>query len=232
MIGEAEGGERSSAPPQATDRFGSGRIRGVVRIDGEPPPPRLLNMTGDRACHSDEAVEDPRTIVSELGGVANAFVYVKRGVDGRYTPPDEPVSLDQRGCMFGPRVFGIQVGQPLRIINSDQTLHNVHSLGEKNDPFNVSQPRKDMTNTETFAHPEVMVRLRCHVHGWMEAYCGVLPHPFFGVTNEDGQFEIARLPPGEYVVECWHELWGRREAQVTVQDADTQTLDFVYARKQ
>ncbi len=188
-------------------------------------------MTDDRACQRDEEVFDPRTIVSPSGGVANVFVYLKRGVDGRYTPPADPVTLDQRGCMFSPRVFGIQVGRPLRIVNSDETLHNVHSLGEKNDSFNVSQSRKDMTDTKTFAHPEVMVRLKCHVHGWMEAYCGVLPHPFFAVTDEDGEFEIDRIPPGEYVVECWHELWGRREARMTVYDDETRVLEFVYARK-
>ena len=53
-----------------------------------------------------------------------------------------PVTLDQHGCQYRPHVFGIQAGQPLKILNSDGTLHNIHALPKKNAEFNIGQPFK------------------------------------------------------------------------------------------
>ena len=160
----------------------------------------------------------------------HVFVYIKKGIHGAYAPPAEPVQLDQKGCMFAPHVFGIQVGQPLRITNSDPTSHNVHGLFKKNARFNISQPTKGMFAIKTFSRPEVMAKFKCDVHGWMTAYAGVLRHPFFGVTNAEGFFEIPRLPPGDYVLEAWHELWGTLRQDIIVKDGQALDIAFTYRR--
>ena len=170
-------------------------------------------------------------MISETGGVPHVFVYIKRGIQGRYPTPEKPVMLNQSGCMFVPHVFGLQVGQPLHIVNNDETFHNVHSLTKHNAGFNVSQPQKGMKATRRFSRPEIMVKLRCDVHGWMEAYCGVLPHPFFTVTDENGAFEISSLPAGDYTMEAWHELWGAIEQDVTIGDEETKECTLTYSWK-
>lgn len=216
----------------AEDFFGTAVIRGVVKFEGERPPVKPLKMLGDESCHRpNHTVQSPRTMLSDSNGVPHVFVYIKRGVTGHYSPPTEPVTLEQTGCMFVPHVFGIQVGQPLLIINNDPTFHNVHSLARNNSGFNVSQPQKGMKTTRTFSRPEIMVKLKCDVHGWMEAYCGVLPHPFFTVTDENGEFEITRLPVGHYVLETRHELWGTLQQDVTVGDEEIPELTLTYSRK-
>src|SRR5256885_643771 len=99
-----------------------------------------------------------------------------------------------------------------------------------NRPFNISQPTT-MTSTRTFAAPEVMVPLECNVHGWMHAWLGVLPHPFYGVSGADGSFSIKGLPPGTYTIEAWQEKYGTQTARVTLAGSETKTQDFTVAGK-
>src|SRR5438876_185322 len=111
-----------------------------------------------------------------------------------------------------------------------QGAATVRGKGVKNRPFNISQPTA-MTSTRTFSAPEVMVPLECNVHGWMQAYLGVLPHPFYAVTGADGSFTIKGLPPGTYTIEAWHEKYGTQTATVTVAGTESKTQDFTFAAK-
>ena len=154
------------------------------------------------------------------------LVYVKEGVKGTYPAPTEPVTLDQHGCQYRPHVFGIQAGQPLKVFNSDGTLHNIHALPKKNAEFNIGQPFKGMETIKKFENTEVPVRFKCDVHKWMGAYTGVFNHPFFAVTNDQGTFEIKNLPPGNYVIEAWHEKYGTQTQNVTVTGSEPKTVDF------
>ena len=135
--------------------------------------------------------------------------------------------FDQKGCQYSPKVFGIQVNQPLEIRNSDSTLHNVHALSEKNAQFNLGMPIQGMKLKKTFTKPEVMVKIKCEVHSWMHAYAGVLDHPFFAVSGDDGSFSIKNLPAGQYTLEAWHAKYGTQTQTITVKSADeTQDLKF------
>src|SRR5438309_2033710 len=72
---------------------------------------------------------------------------------------------------------------------------------------------------------------KCNVHGWMHAWLGVLPHPFFSVSGADGSFTLAGLPPGTYTIEAWHEKYGTQTASVTVAGSEAKTADFSFAAK-
>jgi hypothetical protein len=216
------------APPKAlapiADRSGSGELQGHVRFHGTPP--------GDVARPSKLAFPEcsrfgPAASTLRLaadGAVADAFVWVKTGLpEGREPIPSEPVVLDQRGCEFVPRVFGVQVGQPVEIRNSDPFLHNTHAFAGG---FNVPLPTQGAKVTRSFPRPEVPAVIGCDVHGWMRAYAGVVPHRFYAVTGEDGAFDIRGLPPGHFGVEVWQERLGRRAAEVDLGDGGLATLDF------
>ena len=187
-------------------------------------------MNSDPACV--ELATDTQTeyfVVGGEGGLGNVFVYVKEGLGGRSFPtPSEPIVLDQQGCRYRPHVFGIQVGQPLEIVNSDMTLHNIHATPANNDEFNTGQPIQGMRFERMFDSPEVMVPFKCDVHGWMNAYAGVLDHPYFSVTGEDGGFDISNLPPGDYVIEAWHERLGTQTQNVTVGEGASAELNFTF----
>jgi plastocyanin len=174
-------------------------------------------MDADPACVGmhPEPVHTEKIVVAE-GKLANALVYVKEGVSGTYPVPAEKPMLDQNGCQYIPHVSAVQVGQTFVIRNSDETLHNVHALPSANAEFNNGQPFQGMELEHTFDKVEVVVPFKCDVHPWMSSYMAVLDHPFHAVTGADGSFAIEGLPPGDYVVEAWHEELGTKTMSVSV----------------
>jgi plastocyanin len=216
------------------DAATAGTVTGRVTFEGTPPAPEPLKMASDPACTAGSGPNPQNdAVLIHDGGVQNVFVYVKAGLDPAYSfdVPSTPVELDQRGCRYVPRVFGVRVGQPITVLNGDDTLHNVHSLPKNNREFNNSMNMKGERRSYTFDKPEVMVRFKCDVHSWMAAYAGVMASPFFAVTKPDGSFEIAGLPPGTYTIEAWHERFGTRTQQVTLGDHQTQTISFTLSDK-
>jgi hypothetical protein len=216
------------APARAADdagNFGHASLRGKVTFHGVPPPAvsRPTRSSFPDCSRLPAPPGDPSLRLGAAGEVGEAFVWVKEGLPpGDYPPPETPVTLDQRDCEFAPRVFGIQVGQPLLLLNSDPLLHNVHTPRE----FNLPMPTQGMHVTRVFKNPGVMTTLACDVHGWMRAYAGVVPHPFFALTGADGTYAIERLSAGHYTVEVWQERLGRQSREVALGEAETGVLDF------
>ena len=203
---------------------------GTINLEGAAPPAETIRMSSDPAC--EELASDTETeyyVVGGSGGLGNVFVYVKEGLEGRSFPaPSGSVMLNQEGCRYTPHVFGVRVGQTLTIRNSDATLHNIHATPANNDEFNMGQPIQGMEFERTFDSAEVMVPFKCDVHGWMNAWVGVLDHPYFAVTGDDGKFDISELPPGDYVVEAWHEELGTQTQNVTVSEGGTAEVSFTF----
>ena len=222
----------AAAPPAAIDPATVGNITGTIMLEGEPPAAETIRMNSDPKCVA-EAGDDTQTeyyVVSGSGSLANVFVYVKEGLEGHSFPPAaETVVLSQDGCRYRPHVFGVRVGQTVQIVNDDATLHNIHATPSANEEFNMGQPVEGMSNDRTFDAAEVMVPFQCDVHGWMNAYVGVVDHPFFGVTGADGDFDLSGLPPGDYVVEAWHEELGTQTQNVTVGEGATAELSFTFS---
>src|ERR1700710_2351923 len=100
----------------------AGSVTGTIRYKGPRPAPKAIDMSEEPACveaHKGKAY-DESLAVSRKGDLANAFIYIKSGLDGKtFEVPADPVTIDQKGCWFHPRVLGIQTGQTLKIVNSD-----------------------------------------------------------------------------------------------------------------
>lgn len=224
----------SSTPSAASDadRATSGILTGSVVLDGTVPAAAIVRLDADPKCLALAAGEARRTEHVVMGSgntLQNVFVYVKDGLPAAMYPvPAQPVVLDQQKCRYVPRVLGIQVGQQLTIRNSDPLLHNVRAESTINEPFDVGTPIQNMEVHRTFATREVMVPVKCNVHGWMNAFIGVLEHPYFAVTDANGRFSIPQLPPGTYTIEVWHDQFGAQHQQVTVAPQATTDLTFTY----
>lgn len=213
---------------------GDAMVSGKVKFAGTLPANPKIDMSEEQACASKYTTPPVDSqYVGTDGGLGNVFVYVKAGLPegAKYAPPAEAVTIDQNGCEYRPRVFGVVSGQKIEILNSDPVLHNIKAVPSKNRGFNISQPSQGMKTTRTFTTPEVMVPLQCNVHGWMSAHVGVMSHPFFATTKADGSFMLHNLPPGTYTIEAWHEKLGTQTTTVTVGAGETKTAEFTFGTK-
>jgi len=207
-------------------------IKGLVTYQGVDPVKAKLKMSADPYCEESNAkpVFDESIVLGPNGALENVFVYVKTGMEGRTFPvPAEPVVFDQKSCMYQPHIFGILTKQELQIVNSDETLHNVHATPKNSPEFNVGMPTQGMKITKKFRKAEVMVHIKCEVHPWMSAYAGVLDHPYFAVAQSGGIWELPQIAPGTYTIEAWHEKLGTQTQEVTIGDGEMKELTFNFA---
>jgi uncharacterized membrane protein/plastocyanin len=215
-----------TAAPATVDPATVGSIKGVIKFTGNVPPPKELAIPG--SCPHEGAVLEKRVIADD-GKLQNVFVWISDLQGWTDPPPQQEVVVDQRGCMYAPRVVGVQVGQSITFLNSDPVMHNVHSYGEQNQSFNAPMPGKDQKITRTFDAPEVMVKMKCDIHPWMTAYVGVVPHPYYAVTGTTGEFTFDKVPPGEYTIEAWHEVYGKKTQHVSLAAKGAATTELVFA---
>jgi len=228
----ASSGAAAPSAPAApgVDPATAATVTGKVKFEGTAPAPQPIKLSSDPYCQkANPGLMTETEVVGKDGALGNVFIYVKDGLGNRTFPaPATPVVLDQKGCHYTPHVFGIQVGQPLQIVNSDDTLHNVHGLPKANKEFNQGQPIQGMKMTHTFSTKEVMIPFKCDVHGWMNAWIGVLDHPYYAVTSADGSFSLKGLPPGTYTIEAWHEKLGTQTQTVTVAEKESKDVQFTF----
>ena len=225
--GAPEGGGAVMENP--VDAATAGNIAGTIAFEGEAPAMDVIDMNAETVC-ADKHATPPMAedVVVSDGALANVFVYVKEGLEGLEFPVPGPALLDQDGCMYLPHVLGVVADQDITIRNSDGLLHNINASPSEQRGFNTSQP-VNMESTRSFGTTEVMVPIRCDVHGWMTAYIGVLSHPYHSVSGSDGSFDLSTLPPGDYVIEAWHERYGTQTQNVTVATGETAEVMFTFS---
>lgn len=200
-------------------------LSGVVNFDGVAPIGKKLQMPS--GCNDQGDVYSNEVLVND-GKLQNVFIRVTKGHETlpRGAVPTKPVEMDQRGCMYYPRVAAVRVGQPVEFINSDPIFHNVKSVTKENRGFNMAMPKQDQRITRVFNKPEMFLEAKCSVHPWMGAYIAILDHQYYSVSDESGAFSIPNLAPGTYTLEAWHETYGLQTQEVTV-EADSK-IAFTY----
>ncbi len=217
---------------EALAQGGSGSVAGTVRLTEPAPEIRPIVLEAEHHCAkiAGRRLPQEEVVTGPGGGLANVFVRLEgTGLAAAAGPAAaKTVLIEQRGCIFLPRMVGARAGQTLRVVNLDDAYHNVRSVSEAGDDFNISQPFSGMEFDFRLAAEQKMLRLRCDAHPWMRAFVGVVGHPWFAVTAEDGRFELAGVPPGSYEVELWHERFGTLRGPVSVAAGAVATADFAF----
>jgi plastocyanin len=202
-------------------------LSGTIKFTGVVPRPIPIDMSADPACKGKNVAEP---IVAKNGNLANVFVYVKDGLgSGGWTYSSPQVEIVQQGCKYVPHVIGIMAGQAVRIVNVDDTMHNIHPMPRNNHEWNAAEMPHGEPLVKKFTNPEVMIPVKCNQHPWMKMYINVASSPFFAVTGEDGRFDIQGLPSGTYTVAAVHETLGEQTQQITVGPKDAKSITFTFA---
>ncbi len=192
-----------------------GVIVGQVTFSDPVPAPRRLEITQDGEVCDQEPKFAEDLVVGEDGGLLNVVVWLSDVREGKPWDTTSPPALDQRGCRFTPHVLIVQAGETFEVRNSDGILHNVHTRGTENRPVNKAQPGFLTSVRVRLPLPEI-VHVRCDAHDWMSGWITVAAHPYYAITDGNGNFQLDNVPPGSYTLELWHEQLGSQTQQVTV----------------
>ena len=213
-----------------TSSSSAASVVGHVRFEGQRPEPTRITMSADPTCAKQHpgATTNDEFMIGGDGALGNVVVFVSDGVGGKtFDVPTEAAVVEQKGCMYKPHVLALQTNQKLKIVNSDNTLHNIHPIPANNREWNKAEPAGSVLE-ETFAREEIAIPVKCNVHPWMRSYIAVFKHPFFAVTGKDGTFDLHNLPPGQYTLKAWHEKLGTTTQTVTIASGETKKIDFVF----
>jgi plastocyanin len=210
----------------ATGPARTSTVKGKITFEGTPPTPKTIPTSSDPGCKGAKVVDE--AIVVSDGGLENVILYVSAGAENqKYPVPAETVTLSQEGCHYKPHALTIMTGQKLKVVNNDETAHNVHAWAMVNPPFNTSQPSKGVENEYIFEKEEVLLPVRCDVHNWMNSFIGVFKHPLSTVSTKGGAYEL-KLPAGTYTITAEHEKLGKQEMMVTVAENGSADLNFTF----
>jgi plastocyanin len=208
-----------------------GTISGKVTYEGTPAKSKPIDMSKEPSCAKQHAtpVTTETVVTGPNNSLENVVVYLSAGAPDEIAPT-QPVKFDQKGCQYIPHVLAFQVNQTLEIANEDQTSHNIHPLPRINREWNKSQPAGTPPMTDKYDKPE-FIPVKCNIHPWMHGNFAVLKNSHYAVTQGEGGFTLASLPPGKYTITAWHESYGDQTQDVTISGSETKTVNFVFKAK-
>ena len=165
-----------------------------------------------------DAVETPPAIV----------VYLKsNSATSPVAPRSQPyVIMDQKDERFVPHVLAIERNTEVRFLNSDSIYHNVFSLSQAKS-FDLGRYPQGKFRAVKFDKAG-LVKVYCDIHTHMSAYILVLDTPYFAMTNDDGTFSLAGVPPGEYQLFAWYGRWQSRPISVKINAAQVTIAELTF----
>ncbi len=206
----------------------NGTITGYVSLEGTAPSIPQLTVHKDVHCCG-TTTPSPRLSVGENNGLKNAVIYLENVTGGKRFDMTEPVLLDQKECHFEPHVVIVPYGSQLVIRNSDEVLHNVraYNIEDGRTVFNIAQPiqgQQTSIRPALFDEPGIYHATCDAGHPWMSAFIIVADHPYYTVTDDDGNFTLDEVPPGTYKLKVWHSGVTIRDTRVS----GSEVLQYIY----
>jgi hypothetical protein len=203
----------TGTPPAAPRQQGT--VEGTIHFTGKAPPPLQVAVAADLTAICGEVLQQPRVEVGPGGGLGEVVVWVD-GAHGPLSAAPPPPALDQRGCVYRPRVVAAAQGTQLTLINSDPLLHNVRTAAGAPRPFNTAMPITGMKVQMPLPTVPAVTRLTCDVHPWMVAFVRTFDHPYFAVSDQAGRFTIKGVPAGKATLGLWHPFLGEQRQEVDI----------------
>ena len=210
-------------PPKASK---PGTITGIVRYTGAvPPPQRITTSDGSTVWHSDLVV-DPKS-----KGLRHVVAVLEDAPAQPKLQKAKPVIVDQRDMIFIPRVVAVQLGQTVRFENNDLCNHSVMAASTlAANQFNCFV-RSDQPYEHVFEAQKHPVLMGCSLHGWMRAWVYVVPHPWFAVSDAQGEFKIEGVPAGKYTLWLRHADAGHQDRRsVEIKEGENTRVEIEWQK--
>jgi hypothetical protein len=210
----------------------AGTVSGKVTYTGTPAHQKPIDMSKEPSCAKQHAtpVTTETVVTGPNNALENVVVYVSSGAPDDGQVPAQAVTFEQKGCQYLPHVLVMHTNQELKIVNSDQTSHNIHPLAKVNREWNKSQPPGTPPIVDKYDKPE-FISVKCNVHPWMHGEFAVLSTNHYDVSKGGGDFKLPNLPPGKYTITAWHEDYGTQTADITITGNETKETNFTFKAK-
>jgi len=210
----------------------AGTVSGKVSYTGTPAHQKPIDMSKEPSCAKQHAtpITTETVVTGPNNALDNVVVYVSSGAPDDSQVPTQAVTFEQKGCQYIPHVLAMHVNQELKIVNSDQTSHNIHPLPKVNQEWNKSQPPGTAPISAKYDKPE-FIAVKCNIHPWMHGNFAVLSTSHYDVSKGGGDFKLPNLPPGKYTITAWHEDYGTQTADVTITGNETKDVNFTFKAK-
>jgi plastocyanin len=209
-----------------TEVVNGGAVKGRVNFKGEPPPEANMLINADQQVCGSGYRKLKRLVLSPRKTIVNAVVTLE-GVSRGKPFPKAVQLIDQHDCAFIPHIQVARMGREFVILNSDPVHHNIHGYLNGRTIFNLAQPMMGKRIPVVLTRPGI-IEVKCDIHPWMQGWVLVVEHPYYAVTDQDGEFLIDRVPPGTYRLTVWQEMMGVMEQEVTIKPGATLDVDFSY----
>jgi len=217
-------------PLLAATNADSGSITGDVRFSGARPTLSSVSVSKDQD-YCGESLPNETYLIDPNGGLRNAVVFLEAAPAAAPADPEKLNIIENNGCRYVPRIVAMQKGERLRIKNNDPKLHIPHSYLKERTVFMLSLPFKNTALDATHKIREPgLLKLVCDTHAWMLGFLHVFDHPYFAVTDENGNFTIPNVPAGQYTLYAWHEDAGVRRHDITVPDSGQLNVKFEFSK--
>jgi len=222
-----------AAKYKEVDVANGGSITGKVSIGGAKPKTLEFTISKDPdICGSGS--RQVEMIRANGDALQDAVVFLHKVKQGKAFPAAlKKVTINQEKCAFTPYLSVMRNEGELEAVNSDATLHNIHTyelIGRaRRTVLNVSQPEKGNIVTKKIKlRKGAGMKVECDAHDFMHAFVFVATNPYYAVVNDKGEFEIKDVPPGKYTIKVWHGALGEKKGKVEVKAGGAASFDFSY----
>jgi plastocyanin len=219
---------------QSVSAAGEGKITGTIKLDGTAPHQKPIDMSKEPSCAAQHStpITTEAVMTGANGALENVVVYISEGLSGAAASAvsTQPLEINQKGCQYVPHVVAINPNEEMKVVNSDQTSHNIHPQPKTNHEWNKSQPPGAAPFVVKWEAEELPIPVKCNIHPWMHGYIAVVKGPF-GVSDDKGTFTLNNVPPGSYTLTAWQETYAPQTQKVTVAAGKPATADFTFKAK-
>lgn len=212
------GGIKGVKAYEAVEGFQGATMKGRIVFKGKVPKSEKREVRRDAKFCGETIEFVPMKVNPDSHGVSNVVVSVEGVTTGKTILRNQAAPLLNKSCRFEPHTQVAVANSTLEISSVDPVLHNTHLRMNEKTFLNIALPPQGRVIKKPLKRPG-WLEVQCDAHKFMRSTIHVFSHPYFTLTDDNGNFEISDVPPGQYKLTLWHEVVGSVHQTVIVPDS-------------